>query len=137
MSIKVKEYKVYDGIEFARVFLVGQSFLYNQIRKMMGSVFMVMHYGLPEAFIDNSLKDNDTNIPTAPGEGLMLNRVAFDRYNYHKKELKDPIEPWDHKLEEIEKFRVELVNFIWATEKNTHAFTQWLAWMHESKSNFI
>ena len=112
MEVKVVDYTVYDGIEFARVFLQGQSFLYNQIRKMMGAVFTVMHYGLPEKFIENSLKDNCTNVPTAPGEGLMLNRVAFDRYNKYQKGLKEHIKPWDSKAEDLEAFRVGLVNFI-------------------------
>lgn len=113
MQIKVLDYRVFDGIEFARVFIKGQSFLYNQIRKMMGAVFMVMHYSLPEIFIENSLKDNEVNVPTAPGEGLMLNRVAYDRYNRDKKRLiKEDIQPWDSKLDEIEQYRVELVKYI-------------------------
>jgi len=113
MDINVLEYKVYDGIEFARVFLRGQSFLYNQIRKMMGGVFLIMHYGLPESFIDNTLKDNDVNVPTAPGEGLMLNRVAYDRYNNNrKKDIPEPVKPWDSKTEELENFRIGLVNYI-------------------------
>ncbi|CAI2369506.1 unnamed protein product [Moneuplotes crassus] len=137
MQVKVLDYRVYDGIEFARVFLQGQSFLYNQIRKMMGAVFMVMHYGISEKFIENSLKDNQINVPTAPGEGLMLNRVAFDRYNKYQRELKAPILPFEHKKEEMEEFRVGLVKFICSTEKNTNCFTKWLGWMHEARSNFI
>ena len=112
MEIKVLEYRVYDGIEFARVYLKGQSFLYNQIRKMIGAVFMVMHFKLPEKFIDNTFKDNETNIPTAPGEGLMLNKVSYERYNREKRDLKEQIKPWDSKQDEIEKYRVELVKFI-------------------------
>jgi tRNA pseudouridine38-40 synthase len=137
MEINVLDYRVFDGIEFARVFLKGQSFLYNQIRKMMGAVFMIMHYGLPESFIDNSFKDNEVNVPTAPGEGLMLNRVAYDRYNRERHGLKEMIRPWDSKLEEIEEYRVELVNYICSTEKQTYAFSKWLAWMHESRGNFM
>lgn len=122
IEVKVVDYTVFNGIEFARVFLKGQryayplsycySFLYNQIRKMMGAVFMVMHYGLPESFIENSLKDNEVNVPTAPGEGLMLNRVAYDRYNRERRGLKEKIKPWDSKLDEIEQYRIDLVNYI-------------------------
>ncbi len=112
MDVKVLDYTVYEGIEFARVFLQGQAFLYNQIRKMMGADFMIMHYGLPEKFIENSLKDNCMNVPTAPGEGLMLNRVAFDRYNKYQKELKVPVLPFEHKKEDMEEFRKGLVKFI-------------------------
>ncbi len=112
MDVKVPDYTVYEGMEFARVFLQGQAFLYNQIRKMMGAAFMIMHYGLPEKFIENSLKDNCMNVPTAPGEGLMLNRVAFDRYNKYQKELKVPVLPFEHKKEDMEEFRKGLVKFI-------------------------
>ena len=112
MEVKVVDYTVYDGIEFARVFIQGQSFLYNQIRKMMGAIFIIMHYGLPEKFIENSLKDNCINVPTAPGEGLMLNRVAFDRYNEHQRELKELIKPWEDKAGEMEEFRKGIVKFI-------------------------
>lgn len=112
MEVKVKDYMVYDGIEFARVYLKGQAFLYNQIRKMIGAIFMIMRFELPESFLDHSLKDNQMTVPTAPGEGLMLNKVAFDIYNRSKRELREKIQPWESKLDEIEQFRIDLVNYI-------------------------
>lgn len=70
---------------------------------------MVMHYNLPESFIENSLKENEVNVATAPGEGLMLNRVAFDMYNKHQRELKEPIKAWDSKQDDIEEYRTYIV----------------------------
>ncbi len=61
--------------EFVIVYLHGQSFLYNQIRKMVGGVLQVLHLGLGEAFLDNTFLRNKIDIWLAPSQGLLLDRV--------------------------------------------------------------
>jgi tRNA U38,U39,U40 pseudouridine synthase TruA len=36
---------------------------------------------LDEKFIPNSLKNNTVNVALAPGDGLMLEKVCYDKYN--------------------------------------------------------
>ena len=47
LSFRCQEIFTSDGVEFARFIIVGQSFLYHQIRKMMGLVVSVYRDGAP------------------------------------------------------------------------------------------
>ena len=67
--------------EYVRIFISGQSFIYNQIRKMVGSVIFVYQNNLDQDFINNSFAENFTNIWLAPSEGLLLERILFENYN--------------------------------------------------------
>lgn len=77
------------ALEFVHFYLRGQSFLYNQIRKMIGSMIQSFHGNLDKQhFLANTFNENGVNVALAPGDGLMLERVAYDRYNEtnnHKK----------------------------------------------------
>ena len=42
-TLKVTNSDDPNGIEFVRFYLKGQSFLYNQIRKMVGCMIQVFH----------------------------------------------------------------------------------------------
>lgn len=50
----------------------GQSFLYNQIRKMIGCVIQVFQEKLSMEFIENSFRPNMFEVWLAPAEGLLL-----------------------------------------------------------------
>jgi tRNA U38,U39,U40 pseudouridine synthase TruA len=80
------------AIEFVKFYLKGQSFLYNQIRKMVGSIIQVVHGNLDsELFMTNSFTNNGVLVALAPGDGLMLEKVAYDRYNEHNTDKKSDI----------------------------------------------
>ena len=66
---------------YIRILLSGQSFIYNQIRKMVGSVIFVFQNELDKEFILNSFAENFCNIWLAPSEGLLLERILFGGYN--------------------------------------------------------
>ena len=70
-----------NALEFVHFFLKGQSFLYNQIRKMIGSIIQVFRGGLDDQFISNTQRDNVMNVVLAPGDGLLLEKVCYDKYN--------------------------------------------------------
>ena len=55
----------------------GQSFIYHQIRKMIGMLIQCIQMDIPEVFIDNSFSNNVVNVWLAPAQGLFLNRVVF------------------------------------------------------------
>ena len=69
------------AIEFVRFYLQGQSFLFNQIRKMVGCMIQVYHGKLGPSFVDNTHLDNSLQVALSPGDGLLLERVAYDQYN--------------------------------------------------------
>jgi len=111
LKAKAYEKSVHNGIEYLRLTFKGQSFLYNQIRRMVGILYLVMHYELPDHVIKESMTSYQFHIPLAPAEGLMLNRVYTDHYN-QKEGIWDVIEPWESKKQEIHDFRINIVNHI-------------------------
>jgi tRNA pseudouridine38-40 synthase len=79
------------ALEFIHFFLKGQSFLYNQIRKMIGVIIQVFRGELDDQFMLNTLKNNNVNVALAPGDGLLLEKVGYDKYNEIKENKKSPI----------------------------------------------
>ncbi|KPA82018.1 hypothetical protein ABB37_03193 [Leptomonas pyrrhocoris] len=71
------------GIEVVRVELDGQSFMLNQIRKMIGAVVCIAATGLPDTYIHDVLlrKGIRRGIPMAPANGLFLSFLDFSGYN--------------------------------------------------------
>jgi len=77
-------------LAFIRFTLVGQSFIYHQIRKMIGLLIKICYENLEgEETIKLAFKKEKYDVYLAPGEGLYLNRMTFDIYNKRKEpELK-------------------------------------------------
>ncbi|XP_066502462.1 tRNA pseudouridine synthase A isoform X2 [Hoplias malabaricus] len=72
---------VRQGAEFAVITVRGQSFMMHQIRKMIGLVIAVVKGYVGEEVIERSWGEEKVDVPKAPGLGLVLERVHFDRYN--------------------------------------------------------
>lgn len=57
-------------------------------------------------FLANTFTENGVNVALAPGDGLMLERVAFDRYNeFNKAKKQDVMIQLVQQTEEIEQYR--------------------------------
>lgn len=70
-----------DTYEFATIKIKGQSFMLHQIRKMLGLMLAVIRGLTPIDTLKNSFMQKKIHIPTAPGLGLVLNQVHYDRYS--------------------------------------------------------
>ncbi|KAM0675008.1 tRNA pseudouridine synthase 1 [Gurleya vavrai] len=105
-SITLSEpYKI-EGIEYFNVNLLGNSFMLNQIRKMIGFVLTIFKYG-KDKHLDLFKKvylDQKWNIPKAPSEFLFLNKQCFDNYDSQAKYDKIMIDPFEH-----EKVKKEII----------------------------
>lgn len=53
-----EDYLVFD--------ITGQSFIYHQIRKMIGCIIMVLANNYPPSFINNTFFRNQIHMPLAP-----------------------------------------------------------------------
>lgn len=59
------------------------------------------------------MRDNVVNVALAPGDGLLLERVCYDKYNLNKKEKKNDIMiKFVHQNEEVKDFREILIQHI-------------------------
>ena len=120
------------GIEFMHFFLKGQSFLYNQIRKMVGVIIQIFRGELEDDFIENTFKHNSLNVALAPGDGLLLEKVCYDKYNKMA-----PLEKTEIMIklvkqnQEMEMFRNEVIKKISQRETIDKAFTRWLSYFDD------
>lgn len=79
-----EEPTVIDDIEFITLKVKGQSFMMHQIRKMVGLCIAICRGYVPLDILTSALSSAPpmpVNIPRAPGLGLVLDRVHYDRYN--------------------------------------------------------
>jgi tRNA pseudouridine38-40 synthase len=65
-----------------RIFtIVGQSFVYHQIRRIIGCLVQTIISDYESNFIDNTFFNNHLIIPLAPPLGLYLRSLSFESYN--------------------------------------------------------
>ncbi|XP_077232193.1 uncharacterized protein LOC143867347 [Tasmannia lanceolata] len=117
-----------DKLEFVVVRIKGQSFMLHQIRKMIGLAIAVVKGYATEDHIKRSMEEGFMDVPKAPGVGLMLEEVHFERYNrrYGGDGQHDPID-WETENDQIEKFKQEYIYpVIVETEMNDKSMLNWL-----------
>ena len=127
------DFGVFQAIKFK---IVGQSFLYNQIRKMVGMIVDCMRNKKDMDYFKNSFLSNKYDIPKAPGEGLYLRYIDYSKYNDRKLNKKNNIFLTDDDEKEMEAFREQLVQKIKDTELNQKVFTAWL-WKLDNKREWV
>lgn len=66
--------------EFVIFYLHGQSFLYHQIRKMVGVISQCSQLGFDENYINKAFELEKTDVWLAPSEGLLLDRVSLSDF---------------------------------------------------------
>lgn len=65
----------YPDAQFVKFLIHGQSFIYHQIRKMMGVMIQMVHGNEKEDFFEKTFLQEKQRIWIAPPQGLLLNRV--------------------------------------------------------------
>ncbi|KAG4073939.1 hypothetical protein HA402_014144 [Bradysia odoriphaga] len=68
-------------VEFCTIRLKGRSFMMHQIRKMMGLMLAVAREVTDRSIFDMVFTDRAINCPTAPGLGLVLDRLHFNSFD--------------------------------------------------------
>ncbi|KAG7272808.1 hypothetical protein CRUP_017862 [Coryphaenoides rupestris] len=115
--------------EFAVITVRGQSFMLHQIRKMIGLVIAVVKGYAPDTVLERSWGVEKVDIPKAPGLGLVLERVHFDRYNkrFGGDGLHQRLD-WDTEEEAIRSFKKAYIYpSIVATEAEERSMISWMA----------
>ncbi|KAE8634891.1 hypothetical protein XENTR_v10002459 [Xenopus tropicalis] len=117
------------GLELAVIKVKGQSFMMHQIRKMIGLVIAVVKGFAPTSIIERSWGEEKVDIPKAPGLGLVLERVHFEKYNrrFGNDGLHESLN-WTEEEEKIESFKKEhIYPTIIQTEIDEKSMLAWLA----------
>ena len=75
-------------------------------------------------------------IALAPGDGLLCEKVAYDKYNSLTSTHDPVMVKMTLQRQEIDTFRDEIVQYIAEREIKMKAFMSWLCWLDDSRSNF-
>jgi len=73
--------RIFITIEKCIYFILGQSFMLHQIRKMVGVIIAICRGVAKLDVIERSWKKDRLDLPIAPGLGLVLEEVHYDKYN--------------------------------------------------------
>ncbi|XP_059613533.1 pseudouridylate synthase 1 homolog [Phlebotomus argentipes] len=133
MSFTCDDPFVVDGVEFTVIRVKGQSFMMHQIRKMVGLTLSILRGHSETKILETAFSDTRLYIPRAPGLGLVLDTLHYDRYNkrYGNDGIHSPL-LWDEYEEEIQKFiREEVYPIITETEIKEKPFLEWLEYLSE------
>lgn len=68
-------------MEYVHITIIGQSFLLNQIRHMVGLAVDITRGAAPELAMDLAFSAGSLNVPLAPAEGLYLDACFFEAYD--------------------------------------------------------
>ncbi|XP_018526057.1 tRNA pseudouridine synthase A [Lates calcarifer] len=118
-----------NNSEFAVITVRGQSFMLHQIRKMIGLVIAVIKGYAKEVVIERTWGQEKVDVPKAPGLGLVLERVHFDRYNkrFGGDGLHERLE-WDREEEAIKAFKeAHIYPTIVETECQEGSMVSWMS----------
>lgn len=119
---------VRQGVEFAVITVRGQSFMMHQIRKMIGLVIAVVKGYAREEIMERSWREDKVDVPKAPGLGLVLETVHFDRYNkrFGGDGLHQILE-WNEEKKDIAEFKeMHIYPTIVETEDREKSMVSWM-----------
>ncbi|XP_014275888.1 pseudouridylate synthase 1 homolog [Halyomorpha halys] len=119
---------IIDNMEFITLKVKGQSFMLHQIRKMVGLTIAIVRGLTPLETLTRAYGEERLDIPIAPGVGLVLEEVHYDRYNqrFGNDGIHEPIE-WSEVENKLEEFKKKFIlPTIVKAEKEDKSMLVWL-----------
>ncbi|EDS31663.1 tRNA pseudouridine synthase A [Culex quinquefasciatus] len=115
-------------VEFATIKIKGQSFMLHQIRKMVGLTLAVVRGLTPPETIMKAFEETRYGVPTAPGLGLVLSRIHYEKYNvrYGADGCHETLD-FEQEQDQIQSFfREHIASTIVKTELAERSMVEWL-----------
>jgi len=138
-----------NGETYVKCEVLGQSFLYHQIRKMIGMALAISRNVAPEECLQIALNSRKKfNVPLAPEFPLYLEECVFNSYNKKHGHLHGELSR-DRFLSEINAFKRAMIdkNIVESAEFNEdvltwvrglndglYHFSQWKKWDEEARA---
>ena len=92
---------------------------------------------LPDQFLANTFTNNGVLVALAPGDGLMLESVNYDRYNHFNTSKKNEVMIQKvSQTEEVNDYRKAIVSHIAQRELTKKAFISWLSWFDDNCEDY-
>ncbi|XP_017048796.1 tRNA pseudouridine synthase A isoform X2 [Drosophila ficusphila] len=121
-----------QGIEFVTLKVKGQSFMLHQIRKMVGLAIAIVRGNTTTTSLERALTEERLDLPMAPGLGLVLDTVHYERYNdrYGKDGIHNPL-TWQAQETQVQEFiEREIFSQIYKTEAEQRNMLDWIGTLH-------
>jgi len=129
MTFEAGEPFVRRGMEFSVIKVKGQSFMLHQIRKMVGLGIAMIRGHTSLKTLEEAWGMQRIDIPRAPGLGLLLDHIHYDRYNkrFAGDGLHEDLD-WKQQEEAVEKFKEDYIfSDIIDTEIKEKSMFTWMA----------
>uniref|UniRef100_A0A1I7W1Z0 Pseudouridylate synthase 1 homolog n=1 Tax=Loa loa TaxID=7209 RepID=A0A1I7W1Z0_LOALO len=123
------EDKVRGGmVEFISLYVTGQSFMLHQIRKMIGMTVATFRGLCGKTELENTFRSERMDVPKAPGLGLVLDKVHYERYDRWYEKTHQKLNNWGDEIEaRADEFRkLYIIAEIYRQELATHSMFLWL-----------
>lgn len=119
---------IVNDVEFCVIRIRGNSFMMHQIRRMVGLLLAVTREVIDESVFERAFSDNEVDLPTAPGLGLVLDQVHYDKYDRtFGSDGKHEKLTWEECDEAVQEFREKFIHSnIVRTEIEEEPMLQWL-----------
>jgi len=113
-----------DGEEFVEISIQGQSFVFYQIRKMVGMVISIVRDGQSSNVINACFQAVQKILPVAPALGLYLRKTFFEVYNSKCVPIHKAL-TWEDTEDALQKFtREQILPYI--TSRSKEVMDGWL-----------
>ncbi|EDW83173.1 uncharacterized protein Dwil_GK22713 [Drosophila willistoni] len=125
-------FKSPQGIEFVTLKVKGQSFMLHQIRKMVGLAIAIVRGNTTTSTLERALTEERLDLPMAPGLGLVLDTVHYERYNdrYGTDGIHNPL-TWAAQEAEVSEFvERQIFSQIYKTEAEEKNMLDWISTLH-------
>ncbi|KAI1724333.1 tRNA pseudouridine synthase domain-containing protein [Ditylenchus destructor] len=116
MSFKCSDTFIYNDkhrdvdVEFLTIFIKGQSFLLHQIRKMIGMTVSIIRGYKAMNDLEKSFNTERVDIPIAPGNGLLLEKLHYHKYDEKFARTHDKLDDWGVEVEaKVQDIRQRLI----------------------------
>jgi len=119
-------------VEFITLYVRGQSFMMHQIRKMVGVIIAISRGMMYKSDLQKSFEQLRMDIPKAPGNGLLLERLHYGRYDERFAKSHATIDDWGEEIEQkvLDVKQQLITSNILRHECETQSMMDWLSCLH-------
>ncbi|CAD8088992.1 unnamed protein product [Paramecium sonneborni] len=124
----IQEFKVqpikFQNDNYLKFTILGNSFMYHQIRKMIGTIYQIIQEKKDIEFIKQTFTQQKLSLYIAPQQGLYLREIKFFGYNM-KPDIPQKLEYNQKQQKLIDEFEDRLIKYICEQYKSENIFEEW------------